>query len=120
MLRFVARRLLLALLVLVAVSIAAFSLVHLGGDIATSIAGEGARAADVELIRRQYGLDQPLPVQYLNWLSRTVRGDLGDSLFFHKPVLDLVLERLPVTMILGLSAMSFALILAVPLGVFAA
>src|SRR5688572_9935701 len=101
MMRFAARRLLLAALVLVAVSIAAFSLVHLGGNVATSIAGEGARAADIERIRQQYGLDRPLPVQYMEWLGRTVRGDFGESLFFRKPVIDLVLERLPVTMILG-------------------
>ncbi|HYC37213.1 MAG TPA: ABC transporter permease [Usitatibacter sp.] len=120
MLRFALRRLALALLVLVAVSIAAFSLVHIGGNVAVSLAGEGARKADLEIVRKQYGLDQPLPVQYGRWLARTVQGDLGESLFFKKPVVDLVLERLPTTMTLGLLAMGFALLLAVPLGILAA
>lgn len=120
MLRFALRRLGLALLVLVAVSIAAFSLVHIGGNVAVSLAGEGARAQDLQVIRTQYGLDQPLPVQYGRWLARTVQGDFGDSLFFRKPVVDLILERLPTTMILGVLAMSFALLVAVPLGIIAA
>jgi peptide/nickel transport system permease protein len=120
MLRFAAQRLLLACLVLFAVSIAAFSLVHIGGNVATSMAGEGARAADIEFVRKQYGLDRPLPVQYGSWLARTVKGDFGESLFFRKPVFDLVKERLPVTMTLGILAMAFALLLAVPLGILAA
>jgi peptide/nickel transport system permease protein len=120
MLRFAIRRLALALLVLIAVSIAAFSLVNIGGNVAVSLAGEGARSQDLEMIRKQYGLDQPLPVQYGRWLVRTLQGDLGESLFFKKPVVDLVRERLPVTMILGVLAMSFALLLSVPLGILAA
>jgi ABC-type dipeptide/oligopeptide/nickel transport system permease component len=120
MLRFALRRLALALLVLLAVSIAAFSLVHVGGNVAVSLAGEGARTRDLDIIKAQYGLDQPLPVQYGRWLARTVQGDLGESLFFRKPVLDLVLERMPTTMILGVLAMGFALLVAVPLGVIAA
>jgi len=120
MLQFAARRLLLALMVLVVVSIAAFSLVHLGGNVATSLAGEGARAADIAVISKQYGLDRPLPVQYGSWLLRTVQGDLGESLLLRKPVIELVLERMPVTMKLGVLAIAFALLLAVPLGVLAA
>jgi peptide/nickel transport system permease protein len=120
MLRFAAQRLLLACLVLFAVSVAAFSLVHIGGNVATSMAGEGARAADIEFVRKQYGLDRPLPVQYGSWLARTVKGDFGESLFFRKPVFDLVKERLPVTMILGGLSMAFALSLSVPLGILAA
>jgi peptide/nickel transport system permease protein len=71
-------------------------------------------------VRKQYGLDRPLPVQYGSWLARTVKGDLGESLFFRKPVFELVKERLPVTMTLGVLAMGFALALAVPLGILAA
>jgi len=120
MLRFAIRRFALALLVLLAVSIAAFSLVHIGGNVAVALAGEGARRADLEIVRKQYGLDQPLPVQYGRWLARTVQGDLGESLFFKKPVVELVVGRLPVTMTLGVLAMSFAMLLAVPLGILAA
>jgi peptide/nickel transport system permease protein len=120
MLRFVAQRLGLAGLVLFAVSVAAFVLTHLGGDIATTMAGEGARGTDIDLIRKQYGLDRALPIQYIDWLMRTLRGDFGDSLFFRKPVLDLVVERLPVTMTLGALAMLFASTVAIPLGIAAA
>src|SRR5687767_16021758 len=117
MLRFAVRRLALALLVLLSVSVAAFSLLHIGGNVAVALAGEGARKADLEVIKKQYGLDQPLPVQYGRWIAKTVQGDLGESLFFRKPVVDLIKERIPVTMKLGVLAMSFALLLAVPLGI---
>jgi peptide/nickel transport system permease protein len=120
MLTYAFKRLLLAALVALTVSVAAFSLVRLAGDVATAIAGEGARAEDVEVIRKQYGLDRPLPVQYLEWLGRTLRGDLGDSLYFRQPVAGLVFDRLPVTMTLGALSIGFALLLSIPLGVVAA
>jgi peptide/nickel transport system permease protein len=120
MLRYTTQKAILALSVLFAVSIVAFALVHLGGDVASSVAGEGARGADVETIRKQYGFDRPLVVQYGDWLWRTIHGDLGESLFFHKPVVSLIVERLPVTLILGALGMAFALIIAIPLGVVAA
>jgi peptide/nickel transport system permease protein len=114
------KRILLALLVAFTVSVAAFSLVRLAGDVATAIAGEGARAEDVEVIRKQYGLDRPLPVQYVEWLGRTLQGDLGESLYFRQPVAGLVFDRLPVTMTLGALSIGFALLLSIPLGVLAA
>jgi peptide/nickel transport system permease protein len=120
MLTYALKRVLLALLVALTVSIAAFSLVRLAGDVATAIAGEGARAEDVEVIRKQYGLDRPLPVQYAEWLGRTLRGDLGESLYFRQPVASLVFDRLPVTMTLGALSIGFALLLSIPLGVVAA
>lgn len=120
MLAYALKRLVLALLVALTVSVAAFSLVRMAGDVATALAGEGARSADIELIRKQYGLDRPLPVQYGEWLWKTLQGDLGQSLYFRKPVAGLVLDRLPVTMILGALAMTFALALSIPLGVLAA
>ncbi len=120
MLAYAIRRICISLLVLLTVSIAAFALVNLGGDVATTIAGEGARAADIEAIRHQYGLDRPLVVQYASWLVQTLRGNLGDSLYFHQPVVGLVAERLPTTMALGLTSILFALCLALPLGIVAA
>jgi peptide/nickel transport system permease protein len=120
MLSYALKRVLLALLVAFTVSVAAFSLVRLAGDVATAIAGEGATAESVAVIRKQYGLDRPLPVQYAAWLGRTLHGDLGESLYFRQPVAGLVFDRLPVTMTLGALSIAFALLLSIPLGVVAA
>ncbi|MDB5590828.1 ABC transporter permease [Enterovirga sp.] len=117
---FVLRRLALALAVGIAVSMLSFALVRLTGDVATAIAGEGARDEDIQLVRQTYGLDRPILVQYLAWLGELLRGELGTSYFFKSPVSDLVLSKLPVTLILGLSSLLFALVIAVPLGVLAA
>jgi len=82
--------------------------------------GEGARAADIELVRKTYGLDRPLAVQYLDWLGQTLRGDFGKSLYFKTSVVDLVADKLPTTLILGLTSVAFALAVSLPLGILAA
>src|SRR5262249_28746071 len=87
----------LAILVALFVSAVAFLLLRLSGDPALAIAGEGAREADIELVRKTYGLDRPLPVQYIDWLWTTLRGDLGQSLYFRTDVWGLVVGKLPVT-----------------------
>jgi peptide/nickel transport system permease protein len=120
MLAFAAKRALMAVLVAFTVSVICFLLVQLSTDVAAAMAGEGATAADIAIIREQYGLDRPLIVQYLEWLGRAVTGDFGESLYFKTPVAGIVWERLPTTMILGALALSFALALSIPLGVIAA
>ncbi|HSE77143.1 MAG TPA: ABC transporter permease [Alphaproteobacteria bacterium] len=120
MLGYAAKRGAMAILVALTVSVICFLLVNLSTDIATAVAGEGARAEDIEFIRKQYGFDRPLIVQYLDWLSRAVTGDFGDSLYFRSPAADVVWSRLPTTLILGALALSFALVLSIPLGVVAA
>jgi ABC-type dipeptide/oligopeptide/nickel transport system permease component len=117
---FVAKRLGLALLVGLAVSVVSFLLLRLSGDTAAAIAGEGARQEDIELIRRSYGLDRPLAVQYGEWLWRTLRGDFGTSLYFKTDVLGLIWGKLPTTLLLGVLSLIFALVVSIPLGVFAA
>ncbi len=117
---FVAKRLGLALLVGLAVSVLSFFLLRLSGDVAAAIAGEGARQEDIDLIRRSYGLDRPLVVQYLEWLWRTLGGDFGTSLYFKTDVLDLIRGKLPTTLLLGVFSLLFALAVSVPLGVLAA
>jgi ABC-type dipeptide/oligopeptide/nickel transport system permease component len=117
---FVLKRLGLALLVALTVSLISFTLLRLSGDVASAIAGEGARAEDIELVRKTYGLDRPLVVQYLDWLWRTVRGDFGQSLYFKTDVIGLVIEKLPTTLWLGLFSILFALAVSIPLGVLAA
>ena len=85
------KRLGLALLVALAVSMIAFLLLRLSGDPAAAIAGEGATQASIELIRQTYGFDRPLPVQYLAWLGQVVQGDLGESIYFKTPAGPLIL-----------------------------
>jgi peptide/nickel transport system permease protein len=120
MLGFIVKRLGLALLVALAVSAIAFFLLRLSGDIAVAIAGEGAQQADLDVIRKTYGLDRPLVVQYLDWLLTTLSGDFGTSIYFKTDVSALVFAKLPVTLILGLSSLAFALAISIPLGVLAA
>jgi ABC-type dipeptide/oligopeptide/nickel transport system permease component len=120
MFAFIAKRLGLALLVALAVSMVAFALVRLSGDVASAIAGEGARAEDLELVRRTYGLDRPLIVQYLDWLWRTLQGDFGSSLYFKTDVIGLVIDKFPTTLLLGILSLLFALLISIPLGVAAA
>ena len=120
MLLFTLKRLGLAILVGLTVSVIAFLLLRLSGDPAIAIAGEGARQADIDLIRATYGFDRPLPVQYIDWLGRILRGDFGDSIYFRTPAGPLILSKLKTTVILGISALAVALALSIPLGVLAA
>jgi ABC-type dipeptide/oligopeptide/nickel transport system permease component len=108
--------LLAAVLVLFGVSIVVFGTLKLvPGDAAYVLAGPNASAAEIEVVRQTLGLDQPVPVQYVTWLGRAVRGDLGRSLELHEPVLQLVLSRYGNTLILAAAAMGFA----ASIGVFA-
>ncbi len=117
---FIAKRLGLAFLVAVAVSLIAFFLLRISGDPALAIAGEGASQADLDLIRRTYGFDRPLPIQYLDWLWRTVRGDFGDSIYFKTAAGPLIFSKLQTTLVLGFAALLCALLISIPLGVLAA
>ena len=120
MLAFALKRLGIALLVALTVSLITFSMIYVSGDPAIAIAGEGARPADIDAIRKFYGFDRPIAVQYLDWLAGALRGDFGRSYTLRQPVADVIFARLPVTMILGACAIAFALVLAIPLGVLAA
>src|SRR5262249_52428167 len=120
LLAYLAKRLFVALLVALTVSIITFSLLHLSGDLAQSLAGPSATAADVEQVRKAYGLDRPIVVQYVEWIGKAIHGDLGESFFLKVPVAELIADRLPVTLTLGICALAFALSLSLPLGVLAA
>lgn len=117
---FIVRRAVLTVFVLIATSIIAFLLVYLAGDPASTMAGEGASAADIEAIRRGYGFDQPLFVQYGHWLAQLLSGNLGRSYYLRQDVADLLVQRIPVTATLGICALIFALVLSVTLGTLAA
>ena len=120
MVRFLARRLIVALLVTATVMVLAFTLTRLSGDLAISIAGPNATQADVETVRKAYGLDRPLVVQFFDWVGRAATGDLGDSYFFKERVSSLMAERMPVTLTLGLTGLLIALLVSLPLGILAA
>ena len=120
MLPYVLKRLGVAILVAITVSMITFSMIYLSGDPALALAGETATEADIENIRRVYGYDRPIVVQYLDWLYRAVQGDFGQSHYLKKPVSEVIFERLPTTMLLGFCALVFALTLSIPLGVLAA
>ena len=120
MLGFALKRLGLAVLVAVAVSALAFLLLRASGDVATALAGEGARAEDIENIRRIYGLDRPLVAQYFEWIGKMAHGDFGRSLYFKIDVLALVRDKLPTTALLALFSLLFALAISIPLGILAA
>src|SRR5919106_5099588 len=96
-----ARGLLALIPVALVVATVAFVLIHLSpGDPAAIIAGPDAPAEDVEQIRRALGLEQPLHVQLLRWYGRLVQGDLGQSIFLRKPVVDAILDRAEPTVLL--------------------
>lgn len=102
------------------VLVISFALTRVAGDPALAVAGPQATAADVQAIRTAYGLDRPLPAQFLEWVGAAAHGDLGRSYLFRAPVAELVAARLPVTLTLGLVGIGFALLIALPLGITAA
>ena len=120
MLVYLIKRLGLAVLVALTVSVIAYMLLYLSGDPALAIAGEGARQADIDLIRKTYGFDRPLIVQYGDWLLKLLKGDLGVSMYFKTDVAPLIFSKLETTLLLALYALVVALAISVPLGVLAA
>ena len=120
MLLYALKRFGVAILVAISVSIVTFSLLHVSGDPAAAMAGESASEEDIEYVRKHYGFDRPLPVQYVDWASKAIRGDFGQSIYLKRPVSGILAERAPVTMTLGALSLTFALVLAIPLGVLAA
>jgi peptide/nickel transport system permease protein len=120
MLQFFVRRLIVALLVAATVMTLAFVMTRLSGDLATSIAGPGATAQDIVAIRKAYGLDRPLLTQFFDWVGHALTGDLGDSYYYKARVADLIKERMPVTLTLGVSGLLIALLVSLPLGIVAA
>ncbi len=120
MLFFILRRVLTSICVCLCVLLISFSLTRMSGDVAATIAGPEASQADIEQVRRVYGLDKPLAAQLGDWAARAVRGDFGESFYFKKDVASLIVERMPTTFKLGVFGMLVGLLLAIPLGVIAA
>lgn len=120
MARYVFHRLLVALAVLFTVALVSFSLLHLSGDLAAAIAGPEATAEVIAQIRVRYGLDQPLATQFGHWLWAALHLDFGRSFYFEHTVMELIGQRMPVTLKLGAVSLLLALLVAIPLGVLAA
>ena len=120
MVKYILKRLGVAFLVALTVSIITFSLIYVSGDPAVALAGEAASNEEIEHIRKSYGYDRPIPVQYMDWLGRALQGDLGRSHYLKEEISDVILARLPNTLILAGCAIAFALTLSIPLGVAAA
>lgn len=120
MLFFILKRLLVTFLVVAVTSVIAFLLVHMSGDPAAAMAGEGASASDIAAVRELFGFDRPLVLQYLDWIGRLLQGDFGRSYYLRMDVVDVLASHVPVTATLGVLALTFALALSIPLGVLAA
>ena len=119
--RYLARRLLLAVPVLIGVSIVGFMVLHLSpGDPAEIMLGSAATKEDLARLRADLGLDEPLPVQYARWIGHVMRGDLGRSIWMRRPVLPDVLDRFRATLILTGTALLISTVGGVSLGVLAA
>jgi ABC-type dipeptide/oligopeptide/nickel transport system permease component len=117
----IGRRIIGAIPVLLGISFLVFLLMHLApGDPVVLLLGDDATPADVARVRHQWGLDQPLLIQYWQFLSHAMVGDFGQSLKFGEPVLKLVFERLPATIELATVSLLVAVLISIPIGVYSA
>ena len=122
MIGFILRRLLQAVPLVIGVSLIAFGLMHLapGGPLAVYTLNPTIQVQDIERIRVIFGLDQPLHIQYFRWATGMFSGNWGFSFFGGRPVLDIILERFPATLILMGSALSVAIVLGLGIGILGA
>ncbi len=118
--RLIALRVVEGAVVLLGVLTITFFITRLSGDPVQLLAGSEATASDIAALRRAYGLDAPLPVQYASFVANVTRLRLGDSLRYREPALVLVRERLPATLLLALGALVISIGIGIPLGVIAA
>jgi peptide/nickel transport system permease protein len=118
---YIARRLVQAVFILLIITGVCFLLTHFSADPMSQYANkQGMTAADRAAIAHSLGLDQPLPVQYVKWLGLALRGNLGDSFFSRQPVLTLIRQRLPMTLILMGTAEFFIIVVSLVLGIVSA
>lgn len=121
MLRYIIRRVVFMLPVALLVSFVTFMLIHLiPGDPARVLLGEDATPQNVAALQQELGLNKPLLQQFALWLWQAVHGNLGESIQLQQPVAQALMQRLPVTIELGLASLLFSLVLAIPLGVYSA
>ena len=119
MLAFVSRRVLQSVVVLFVMSLIVFSMINLVGDPVDMLVNPESLPDEIERVRRDFGLDQPAYVQYWKFLTGALSGDLGNSFVFGRPALALIVERFPATMELATFALFLAIIIGLPLGIYA-
>ncbi len=121
MLRFLTRRILFTIPVLIGILIVTFALIRLiPGDPCRAVLGERATDEICDAYFQRYGLNESIPTQFLIYVRNVLQGDLGNSLRYSRPVTDLLAERMPTTVELALAALLFAVVVGVPLGVISA
>jgi peptide/nickel transport system permease protein len=121
MVRFIVRRLAFAVLTVLGISLVTFIVAHaVPADPIRALAGSHATASEIATVRHEYGLDKPLPLQYLSFLGSLAHGDLGISLLSKRPVLTDLEQYLPATVELGLASLLLTIVIGVPLGVLSA
>jgi len=118
--RYITRRLGYSLLSLFLLSLTIFMFVRVTGDPAVLLVEPGASQADLDAIRKQFGLDRPLLVQYVAFMAALFKGDFGQSFYYRTPVFELYLSRLPNSLLLAAAAMGFSLLVGIPTGIMAA
>jgi peptide/nickel transport system permease protein len=118
--RYIARQLVQLVIVVIGISLLAFTILHVLGDPVLLLLPQNAGKEEFERYRHLLGLDQPLHVQYWKFASRAVRGDFGKSWYADTPAFRLVIERMPPTIYLTLAGFLVALLIALPLGILAA
>ncbi len=121
MLKYLIRRLILMIPVVIGMTVIVFLILHLApGDPVDLIVGPNVTPEVYENIRRRLGLDQPLIIQYLKFMKSVIKGDLGVSILQERPVIELILERLPVTLQIGFAGFLITFVIAIPTGILAA
>ena len=118
--RFILKRLGYSLISLCLLALTIFLFVRLTGDPTVLLVEPGASREDMAQVRQQLGLDRPIAVQFLSFVTDMVRGDFGKSFYYRTPVLELYLSRLPSSLLLAAAAMAFSLIIGIPSGIIAA
>ena len=118
--RYILKRIGYAAISLVLLSVTIFLFVRVTGDPTVLLVEPGASQADIDAIRKQFGLDRPLWVQYGHFATSLLRGDFGSSFYYRMPVLELYLSRLPNSLLLAAAAMAFSLLIGIPSGIIAA
>lgn len=121
MLTYILRRLVSMLLIMLLVGVCVFVITRaVPGDPIAIMLGENASAEDIERMRQQYGLDEPIAVQFVIWFRQVLSGNFGTSLFFGQPVADLILDRAEPTILLSAMALGMAAVIGIPTGVISA
>jgi peptide/nickel transport system permease protein len=115
------RRLFLLFITLVLVSLITFAVFQIiPGDPIRIMLGPEADETQIETLEKELGLDQPLHIQYFNWIGGAITGDFGNSIRFSRPVSDLIVDRIPITFSLAVLSVILVVLIAIPLGVYVA